>query len=172
MEKMLLMTILFVIIALFFTNVVSASTSNELPELIYTKCAKYGITDGFKVEMERFLKKHPISDAQTDAFLIKIDEIVSIMETARVNNLSGLSATELKTVQDLAREAASLLDVKLVWNNVKAEAYYDGKLIDVLVFESRLPYTGENINIALIVSTVAVCVLTACVLARKKLAYA
>lgn len=177
MKKTLVITILFVILALFSTTVVNAATGAELPELIYQKGAKYGVTEGHKVKMERYIAKHPATDEQADQVMAIVDQVVAVFENAGVTSLADLSSADLKTVQDLATEAATILDVKIVWRGTRVDIMNGGEVEDVLDFSGNLPYTGneevENEgSIALIVSSVAVVALAAGILLRKKFANA
>lgn len=172
MKKVLIVTILFVMVAGFATTVVNAATGSELPSLIYNKGSKYGVTESHKVKMERFLHKHPATDAQADAVMGKVDEVVKIMENANVTNIAKLSSADLKKLQDLATEAAAILNVKIAWDGAKVTIYYEGRVEDVLDFNEKLTYTGNEINIALVVSSVAVVALAAGFIARRKLANA
>lgn len=172
MKKVLLATILFVMVAVFATTMVNAATGAELPSLIYAKGAKYGVTESHKIKMERYLAKHPATDAQADAVMAKVDEVAAVYEKAGVTNMAKLSAADLKKVQDLATEAAAILNVKIAWDGAKVTIYYEGRVEDVIEFSDKLPYTGNDTNIALVVSSVAVVALAAGFIARKKLANA
>ncbi len=172
MKKILVMAVLFVMIALFSVSMVNATTGAELPSQIYSKGSKYGVTEGHKVKMERFIDKHPATDAQADAVMAKVDEVVSVFENAKVTNIAKLSSEDLKKVQDLSTEAAAILNIKLVWKGTKVEIWYNGKLEDILDFSGKASYTGNDTNIALVVSSVAVVALAAGFIARKKLANA
>ena len=157
MKKILLATILFVMVAVFATTMVNAATGAELPNLIYEKGSKYGVTESHKIKMERYLAKHPATDAQADAVMA---------------NMAKLSAADLKKVQDLATEAAAILNVKIAWDGAKVTIYYEGRVEDVIEFSDKLPYTGNDTSIALVVSSVAVVALAAGFIARKKFANA
>ena len=172
MKKVLIATILFVMVAVFATTMVNAATGAELPNLIYEKGSKYGVTEGHKVKMERYLAKHPATDAQADAVMAKVDEVAAVYEKAGVTNMAKLSAADLKKVQDLATEAAAILNVKIAWDGAKVTIYYEGRVEDVIEFSNKLPYTGNDTNIALVVSSVAVVALAAGFIARRKLANA
>lgn len=172
MKKVLISTVLFVLLAVFATTMVNAATGAELPNLIYEKGAKYGVTEGHKVKMERYLAKHPATDAQADAVMAKVDEVAAVYEKAGVTNMAKLSAADLKKVQDLATEAAAILNVKIAWDGAKVTIYYEGRVEDVIEFSNKLPYTGNDTNNALVVSSVAVVALAAGVIARRKLANA
>ena len=172
MKKTLIATVLFLVVALFATTMVNAATSAELPSLIYAKGAKYGVTESHKVKMERYLSKYPATDAQADAVMAKVDEVVKVFEKAGVTNLAKLSSADLKKVQDLATEAAAILNIKTVWNGTSVSIYHNDVLVDVLSFSNKLAYTGNETNIALVVSSIAVVALAAGFIARKKLANA
>lgn len=170
MKKILLATILFVMVAVFATTMVNAATGAELPNLIYEKGSKYGVTESHKIKMERYLAKHPATDAQADAVMAKVDEVAAVYEKAGVTNMAKLSAADLKKVQDLATEAAAILNVKIAWDGAKVTIYYEGRVEDVIEFSDKLPYTGNDTSIALVVSSVAVVALAAGFIARKKFA--
>lgn len=172
MKKVLISMVLFVIVAIFATTMVNAATGAELPTLIYEKGSKYGVTEGHKVKMERYLAKHPATDAQADAVMAKVDEVVAVYEKAGVTDMAKLSAADLKKVQDLATEAAAILNVKIAWDGAKVTIYYEGRVEDVIEFSNKLPYTGNDTNNALVVSSVAVVALAAGFIARRKLANA
>lgn len=172
MKKVLIATILFVMVAVFATTMVNAATGAELPNLIYSKGSKYGVTESHKVKMERFLEKHPATNEQADAVMAKVDEVVKVLENAKVTSIARLSSADLKKVQDLATEAAAILNIKLSWKGTRVEIIYNGKVEDVLDFSDKLTYTGNESNIALVVSSVAVVALAAGIIARKKLANA
>lgn len=172
MKKTLLTIVLFTIVALFATTMVNAATGAELPDLIYAKGAKYGVTESHKVKMERYIAKHPVTDEQADAVMAKVDEVVKVFEKAGVTNIANLSSADLKKVQDLATEAATIVGVKIVWKGTKVEILNAGEVEDVLDFSGNLPYTGSEVNGALIASSVAVVALAAGIVLRKKFANA
>ena len=172
MKKVLLSTIVFVMLALCFATMVFATTGAELPQRIYEKGAKYGVTQGHKVKMERYLARHPITDEQADQVMAKVDEVVKVFENAGVTNLAKLSSADLKKVQDLATEAATIVDVKIVWRGTTVDIYYNGKVEETISFSAEMPNTGDETNIALVVSSVAVVALAAGFIARKKFANA
>lgn len=172
MKKIILSTILFVIVALFATTMVHATTGAELPEAIYQKGAKYGVTQSHKVKMERYIAKHPATDEQANQVMAKVDEVVKVFENAGETNLANLSSADLKKIQDLATEAAAILDVKIVWKGTTVDIYYNGEIEDTLSFSPDMPNTGNEINGALVVSLVAVVALAAGLILRKKFANA
>ena len=172
MKKSLLTVVLFVIVTLFATTMVNAATGAELPELIYARGAKYGVTQSQKIKMERYVANHPITDEQANAVMAKVDEVEKVFKDAGVTSLSKLSTADLKKVQNLATEAAAIVDVKVVWKSTTAEIYKDATLVDVIDFSGLLAYTGNDVNVALVVSSIAVVALAAGIILRKKFANA
>ena len=169
MKKTLLSVILFVIVALFATTMVNATTGAELPEAIYNKGAKYGVTQSHKVKMERYVAKHPVTDEQANQVMAKVDEVVAVLEKAGVTNIADLSSADLKKVQDISTEAAAIVNVKIVWRGSTVDIYYNGKVEDTLSFSKNMTNTGDETNIALVVSSVAVVALAAGLVIRKKI---
>ena len=76
----------------------------------------------------------------------KADEAVAVMEKAgvtRYNKLTNAQASELKTI---AKEAADVIDAKLVFKSGSVEIYdANGKLIETVAQNNgKLAYTGNN----------------------------
>jgi len=168
MKKTILTAVLFVIVTLFATTMVNATTGAELPEKIYEKGSKYGVTQSHKVKMERYISKHPVTDAQADQVMAKVDEVVKVLENAGVTNIAQLSSADLKKVQDLATEAATIVDVKIVWKGAKVDILNAGEVEDTLDFTGSLPYTGSEVNYVIIGSSIAVVALATEIVLRKK----
>lgn len=175
MKKILLTTLLFIIVATCST-MVKATTSEELPTKIYSVGAKYGVTESHKLKMERYLAKHPATDEQCDQVMEKVYAVAKIFEDAGVTRLGDLPQAKLKEVQNLSTEAANIVNVKIVWKSDCVEIYYNGKVIDVIYYDSsKLAYTGNEVNVvngALVVSSVAAVALAAGLIQRKKFANA
>ena len=180
MKKVLITTLLFIIVATCST-MARATTCEELPSKIYSVGAKYGVTESHKLKMERFLAKYPATDEQCDQVMEKVNAVVKIFEEAGVTRLGDLPKAKLQEVQNLATEAANILNVKLVWKSDRVEIYYNGKAVngsavDVIYYNSsKLVYTGNEfnlVNVAFVVSSVASVALVAGFIQRKKFANA
>lgn len=173
MKKVLLSVILFVMVAVFATTMVNATTGAELPEAIYNKGSKYGVTQGHKVKMERYLARHPITDDQANQVMAKVDEVVAVFENAGVTNMADLSNADLKKIQDISTEAASIVNVKIVWRGSTVDIYYNGKIEETISFSKDMTNTGDETNTVLVVSSVvssvAVVALAAGLVIRKKI---
>ena len=76
-------------------------------------------------------------------------------------------------MKSIANEAASIVGVSLVFKAGTVEIYKDGKLVETLTSNTgTLAYTGNTMNIVLVVSSIAIIALGTAVIARKRLANA
>lgn len=149
-----------------------AATKDNLAETLYNMGAKYGMTKADKVKIERYLADNKVTDSQADAIVAKAKEAVKVMEDAGVTDYTKLSADKKAELKTIANQAASIVDVTLVFKASSVELYKDGKLIETVSNNSgKLAYTGNN-NTVLVVSSIAVIALASVAVARKKLANA
>lgn len=170
MKKMLTIVTLIVMIMMVGITVVNAATSSSLANDVYTLGAKYGMTSGDRVKMERYLTDYPVSDADANAILSKAQQADDIMKAAGVTDFKKLTSAQQNQLKTLANEAASIAGVTLEFKSGSLEVYKDGKLIESISSSNgKLAYTGNNINIALVISSIAVIALAATVVIRKKL---
>ena len=170
MKKVLSVILLIVIVMACATNV-KAIASSELSSRLYSIGAKYGMTQSDKIKIDRYLADYPITSAKADQVLAKAEEVANIMENAGVTDIRDLMPEQKEQVQEIANEAASIVGVTLTYVSGVIDVYKDGKLIEVLgVSGGKLAYTGNNVNVLLIVSTVAILALTTFFVAERKLA--
>ena len=170
MKKFLTVSLLFVMLVMAFATVVNAATSANLADKLYAKGSKYGMTSADKVKIERFLADNPVTDADADKILAKADEAVAVMERAGAKNYSELTAGEKSELKTIANAAADIVGVKLVFKTSSVEVYKDGKLIETVTNNSgKLAYTGNNVNMVLVVSSIAVIALAITVVAKRTL---
>ena len=172
MKKVLTISILAVMLVLMVVTGVNATTNDNLAETLYNKGAKYGMTKADRVKIERYLADHPVTESEANAVVAKADEAIKVMEEAGVTDYTKLSKEQKAKIKSIANEAASIVNVTLVFKTGSVEIYKDGKLIETVsvTTNGKLAYTGNN-NIVLVVSSIAVIAL-ASVVARKKLANA
>ena len=83
-----------------------------------------------------------------------------------------MTKAQKQQVRAICQEAADILGLKLTYVNGTVEVYKDGTLIEVFTFTDTLPYTGNNINTILVVSSIAVLALATGLVAKRKLANA
>ena len=172
MKKLLTISILAVMLVLMTVTGVHAATKDNLAETLYNMGAKYGMTKADKVKIERYVADNNVTDSEADAIVAKAQEAVKVMEDAGVTDYTKLSADKKAELKTIANQAASIVDVTLVFKASSVELYKDGKLIETVSNNSgKLAYTGNN-NTVLVVSSIAVIALASIAVARKKLANA
>lgn len=173
MKKLISIAILFIMVAMLATTIVNAATNSTLADELYALGSKYGMTSQDKVKIERYLADNPVTDAQANQVMEKANEAVKIMEEAGTTDVSKPTTEQKNKLKTLANEAASIVGLTLTFKSGTVEIYKDGKLIEVLGSENgKLAYTGNNVNVVLVVSSVAVVALAAVIVARKKFANA
>lgn len=173
MKKTLAVVILFVMLVTMLATGVSAVSTDEMIERVYNLAVPYGATSADKVKMERFFADNPITEAQADQIIAKAEEAVAIMQAAGVTNVDDLTIDQKNQLKSIANEAASIVGVSLVFRAGNVEIYKDGKLVETITSNNgTLAYTGNTMNIVLVVSLVAIIALGSAVIARKRLANA
>ena len=152
---------------------VSATTNDTLPSTIYSMCSPYGMRESDKVKVERYLADYPVTEAQANEIVAKVQEAIDIMKAAGTTKYSKLTSEEQARIKTIANEIANIIDVTLVLRADSVEVYKNGKLIETVTFSNtgKLAYTGNN-NIVLVVSSIAIIALATVAVARKKVANA
>ena len=160
-NKMLAIALIVIMLMMTFATAVFATTSDELGSKLYAKGKKYGMTSADKVKIERFLSENPVTDAEADAILAKADE-------AGVTDLSKLTTAQKNQLKEIAKSAAEIVNVTLVFKTSSVEIYKDGKLIETVTANNgKLAYTGNNLNMILVVSTISIIALAITVAAKR-----
>lgn len=170
MKKTLIVSILMAIILFVGASVVSAVTTETLADELYAKGKKYGMTSADKVKIERYLAENTVTDEQANQIMAKADEAVAVMENAGVTNYNKLTQDKKSELKTIAKEAADVVDVKLVFKSGSVEIYNnEGKLIETVAQNNgKLAYTGNNsVNVVLTVSVVAMIALAITVGGKK-----
>jgi len=177
MKKLFFTLTMLAIVVMMAATTVNAATNADLIE--YAKSShkvsgdSISITDANKVRVERYLKQNPVTDEQADALLAKANELIAIMENAGVSDPAKLSKADKTKFISIAREGAAIIGLTLVFHAHSVDVYKDSTLIDTLSLgQEELAYTGNNVNIALVVSSVAVIALAGGIVAKKRLANA
>lgn len=173
MKKIVTIATIFLMVVMFATTIVSAATKDSLVNDLYALTSKYGVTNADKVKADRFLTEYPITEDQANQIYGKATEAIKILEDAGVTDVKKLDTQLTKQqklkFQSLCQEAADIVGVTLTYRNGTAEVYKNGKKIEVFYFtDGKLAYTGNNINIVLVVSSVAVIALATVYIVRKK----
>lgn len=170
MKKFVTIALLFVMLVMALGVTVNAATSATLADDLFAKGEKYGMTTADKVKVERYLKENPVTDEEADAILAKADEAVAVMTKAGTTNYSELTKAQKDELKTIAKSAAEIANVKLVFKTGSVEVYdQNGKLIETITENNgKLAYTGNNVNIVLVVSVIATIALAITVVAKKK----
>ena len=168
MKKILSIALLVVMLATIMTGVVSAATTAESVGAIYAIGSKYGMTSADKVKLERFIADYDVTEDQASQLLAKAQEAEKIMIAAGVTNYSELTADQKNQIKSIANEAASIVGVTLTFKKGAVEIYKDGKLIETITnTDGKLAYTGNETNVVLIASSIAVIALTAVIIKKR-----
>lgn len=163
-----------IMLTMFLGTSVNAATTDELVDKIYSMGQPYGLTSSDKVRLERFLADNPVTEAEADTLIAKAEEAVAVMENAGATSVSELTREQKNELQGIAKEAASIVGVNLVFKAGTVEVYKDGKLIESISNNyGKLAYTGNNISTVAVVSLVAIFALAiGLVFARRRVANA
>lgn len=174
MKRTLTIALLVVMAVMCLATASYATTSSELADALYEKGAAYGLTSADKVKIERYLSEYPVTDEEADSILAKADEAIAVMNEAGVKNYFDLTKAQKTEIKNIAKEAAEIIDVQLVFSKGKVEVVKDGKIIETVTNnDGKLAYTGNSVNIVLtVVATVAVIALAVAAVSRRKVANA
>jgi hypothetical protein len=172
MKKLLSIVVMVVMVAMMATTVVNATTTDELADKLYEMGAKYGVTSADKVKIERYLAENPVTESEANQIVSKAEEAIAVMDEAGVTDVTKLTDAQKEKVKTIANEAASVIDVSLVFKADSVEIYKDGKIIETVTSDNgKLVYTGNTINMTVIISSIAVIALAltaTVVVVRKK----
>ena len=171
MKKSLLISILTAVIVMACATLVNAATTATLADELYAKGKKYGMTSADKVKVERYLSENTVTDEQANAIVAKADEAIAVMEAAGTTDYSKLTDAQKDQVKSIANSAADIIDVKLVFKKNTVEIYNNaGKLIETIGNNNgKLAYTGNNVNVVLTTSVIAVIALAITVATKRNL---
>ena len=91
------------------------------------------------------------------------------MEAAGTTDYSKLTDAQKDQVKSIANSAADIIDVKLVFKKNTVEIYNNaGKLIETIGNNNgKLAYTGNNVNVVLTTSVIAVIALAITVATKR-----
>lgn len=169
MKKSLLISILTAVIVMACATLVNAATTATLADELYAKGKKYGMTSAEKVKVERYLSENTVTDEQANAIVAKADEAIAVMEAAGTTDYSKLTDAQKDQVKSIANSAADIIDVKLVFKKNTVEIYNNaGKLIETIGNNNgKLAYTGNNVNVVLTTSVIAVIALAITVATKR-----
>ena len=169
MKKSLLISILTAVIVMAYATFANAATTATLADELYSKGSKYGMTSADKVKIERYLSENTVTDEQANAIVAKADEAIAVMEAAGTTDYSKLTDAQKDKLKSIANSAAAIIDVKLVFKKNTVEIYDNaGKLIETIGQNNgKLAYTGNNVNVVLTTSVIAIIALAITVATKR-----
>ncbi len=168
MKRVLTVMLVFVMLMTVAMTAVNAATSSTLADQLYAIGSKYGMPASQKVSMERYLADHPLTEAECNEILGLANQADKIMQENGTTDYKSLPADVKAKLKSLANQAASIAGVTLNFTADGIKVFdKDGKLLDNYSSNNgtsggnKLAYTGNNTNIALVVSSIAVIALAA-----------
>lgn len=169
MKKSLLISILTAVIVMAYATFANAATTATLADELYSKGSKYGMTSADKVKIERYLSENTVTDEQANSIVAKADEAIAVMEAAGTTDYSKLTDAQKDKLKSIANSAAAIIDVKLVFKKNTVEIYDNaGKLIETIGQNNgKLAYTGNNVNVVLTTSVIAIIALAITVATKR-----
>lgn len=174
MKKITLILIIFLIM-LSTTTIVKAKSTESMIEEIYSQSTKYGVTQADKVKAERLISEYKVTEEQANQIYEKAKEALKFLEDAGVTDVKKLNTQlnidQKRKFQSLCQQAADIVDATLTYKNGAVEVYKNGKKIETFTFtDGKLAYTGNNINIFLMVPLASIIAIFTVIITRKKLA--
>lgn len=197
MKKVLSILVMSMIVLMLCSVKVSAFSQQEFLDTLYSKISPYGATNADKVKIERYLNENPITETEANQVLAKTNEATEVMRVAGASSYSQLTPELKKQVRTKATEAAKVVDVELKFSGKTVTAIKDGKEIEKIAYNPpatpsnngngnptapatnagagattsprKLAYTGNDYNVLLIISTIAVTALVSTIVIKKKI---
>ena len=168
MKKLFVIATLAVVLMGMLAVSVNATTADSVNE-IYTIGSKYGMTESDKQQLQNFIDRNGITEAQAAKLVEKAKEAEQVMTSAGKTKYSELTTAEKDKLKEIANSAASEVGVSLVFKAKSVEIWKDGKkLLVVTNNEGKLAYTGNTSNVvAIAVSSIAVVALAAIIVNKR-----
>ena len=168
MKKLFVIATLAVVLMGMLAVSVNATTADSVNE-IYTIGSKYGMTENDKQQLQNFIDRNGITEAQAAKLVEKAKEAEQVMVSAGKTKYSELSTAQKDKLKEIANSAASEIGVSLVFKTKSVEIWKDGKKLMVVTnHDGKLAYTGNSLNIvAITVSSVAAIALAAVIIKKR-----
>lgn len=176
MKKLATVTLLIVMLVAFLAGTVNAATESELLEYLSQEFTVGGetisISESDKVKIERYLNENEVTEEQADYVIAKVDEAVSILQSAGETDLTKLSREDKDSLISIANDAASELGLSVSYDasSKTISIYKDGSLIEsVSIYSgSELVQTGSTNYVFYAILAVAVIALATAGVKRVK----
>lgn len=155
MKKTLKIVLLVAVLVLCLATNVKAATNEELIEYATKKFdvngAQVGLTTANAQKVRRFLQENPVSEADADAIIAKIDAGVEILRNAGVTDPEKLSADQRSQILALGQEAAKIAGAELTYSDGAITIYKDGEVWDQATVSDALVQTGNDTSYVVVV---------------------
>ena len=175
MKKVLKITLIFAILLFCNITVANAATNEELiayaTKSFDVNGKSVSLTAADKRKVERYLQQYPVTAAEADQIIAKIDAGVAILRTENVTDPTKLPAEKKQQLLSLGQQAASIAGAELTYdaNSDAISLYRNGVLVDQSTTSDALVQTGkDNSYIVYVLAGVAVIAIAGFVVYTKK----
>ena len=170
MKRLFVIAIIAVMLIGIFAVSVNATTADSVNE-IYTIGSKYGMTENDKQELQNFIDRNEITEAQAAKLVEKTKEAEAVMTAAGKTKYSELTTAQKNQLKAIANSAASEVGVSLVFKTHSVEVWKNGKKLMVITNrDGKLAYTGNTLNIVAIAASSVAAIALAAVIIKKRIA--
>lgn len=155
MKRTLKIVLLVAVLVLCLATNVKAATNEELIAYATKKFNVNGTEVGLSAanaqKVRRYLQENPVSEADADAIIAKIDAGVSIMRESGVTDPKKLPADKKNEILALGQEAAKIAGAELTYSDGAITVYKDGEVWDQATVSSALVQTGNDTSYVVVV---------------------
>ncbi len=170
MKKLFVIATLAVVLMGMLAVSVNATTADSVKE-IYTIGSKYGMTENDKQQLQNFIDRNEITEAQATKLVEKAKEAEAVMTAAGKTKYSELTTAQKDQLKSIANSAASEVGVSLVFKTNSVEIWKNGKKLMVVTNnDGKLAYTGNSLNIIAITASSVAAIALAAVIIKKRIA--
>ena len=167
MKKLISIAILLVMVVALSTTMVSAATSETLPNELYAIGAQYGMKEADRVKMVKYLTDYPLSDADCNRILALAQQADKIMVERNTTDVKKLPKDVRAQLIDLANRAAAIAGVTLKFNADGIDIYKDGTHIYTVKDGSNLVQTGSSNLVYVVLAGIAMIAIAGTVVVKK-----
>lgn len=170
MKKLFVIATLVVVLMGILAVSVNATTTDSVNE-IYTIGSKYGMTENDKQQLQNFIDRNEITEAQATKLVEKAKEAEAVMTAAGKTKYSDLTSAQKDQLKSIANSAASEVGVSLVFKTNSVEIWKNGKKLMVVTNnDGKLAYTGNSLNVIAITASSVAAIALAAVIIKKRIA--
>ena len=167
MKKLISVAILLVMIVALSATMVSAATSETLPNELYAIGSKYGMREVDRVKMEQYLRDYPLSEADCNRILDLAKQAEQIMIDNNTTDYKSLPTDVQAQLKSLAVRAADIAGVTLDFNADGIDVYKDGTHIYTVKDGSNLVQTGSSNLVYVVLAGIAIIAIAGTVVVKK-----